>query len=73
MEVPRLGIQSEKELPAYTTATATSDPSHVCDLHHNSQNAGSLTHRAWPGIEPATTWYWEFSVWRRGNESDLEP
>ena len=20
-----------------------------------------------------TTWYWEFSVWRRGNESDLEP
>ena len=32
-EVPRLGIQSELQLPAYATATATRDPSHVCDLH----------------------------------------
>ena len=36
MEVPRLGVQSELQLPAYTTATATPDPSHVCDLHHSS-------------------------------------
>ena len=37
MEVPRLGVRSELWLPAYTTATATSDLSCVCDLHHSSQ------------------------------------
>ena len=25
------------QLPAYATATATRDPSHVCDLHHSSR------------------------------------
>ena len=36
MEVPRLGVELEPQLPAYyTTATATQDPSHVCDLHHS--------------------------------------
>ena len=35
MEVPRLGIESE--LPAYARATATRDPSHICDLHHSSR------------------------------------
>ena len=34
MEVPRIGVKSQ--LPAYTTATATQDPSHACDLHHSS-------------------------------------
>ena len=29
MEVPRLGVESERQLPAYATATATSDPSCV--------------------------------------------
>ena len=59
-EVPRLGVEVELQLPAYTTAIATQDPSCVCDLHHSSQqaqvqatsvtyieacsNAGSLTH-----------------------------
>ena len=33
MEVPRLGVKSEVQLPAYTTATVTWDPSLVCDLH----------------------------------------
>ena len=37
MEVPRLGVQLELQLPVYTTTTATQDPSHVCDLHHSSQ------------------------------------
>ena len=37
MEVPRLGVESELQLLAYTTATATWDPSHVCDLHHSSR------------------------------------
>jgi len=30
MEIPRL------QLPAYTTATATQDPSHICNLYHSS-------------------------------------
>ena len=37
MEVPRLGVESELHPPAYTTATATWDPSRVCDLHHSTQ------------------------------------
>ena len=36
MEVPRLGVESELQLPACTTATATPDPSHICDLLHSS-------------------------------------
>ena len=36
MEVPRLGVESELRLLAYTTATTTQDPSRVCDLHHSS-------------------------------------
>ena len=37
MEVPRLGGESERQLPAYTTATAMWDPSHICDLHCSLQ------------------------------------
>ena len=37
MEVPRLGIESELQLPAYTTATAMQNLSHICGLHHSSQ------------------------------------
>ena len=37
MEVPRLGGESELQLPAYATATATRDLSCVCNLHHSSQ------------------------------------
>ena len=37
MEVPRLGVESELQLPAYITAIATQDPSLVCDLYHSSQ------------------------------------
>ena len=35
MEISRLGVQSELQLPAYTTATAMPDLSLVCDLHHS--------------------------------------
>ena len=42
MEVPRLGVSSELQLPAYATATATLDPSHICDLHHSSRQRRSL-------------------------------
>ena len=37
MEVPMQGVQSELQLPTYTAATATPDLSHICDLHHSSQ------------------------------------
>ena len=32
----RLEVESELKLPAYTRATATPDPSRVCDLHGSS-------------------------------------
>ena len=35
-EVPRLGVKSELQLLAYTAATATQDPRHICNLHHSS-------------------------------------
>ena len=37
VEVPRLGVDSELQLPACSTATATRSPSRVCDLHHSSR------------------------------------
>ena len=37
MEVRRLGVKSELQLLACTTATTTPDPSHACDLHHSPQ------------------------------------
>ena len=35
MEVPTLGVKSELQLPAYTTAIATPGPSCICDLHRS--------------------------------------
>ena len=37
VEVPRLGVELELQLPAYTRATATRDLNHVCDLYHSSR------------------------------------
>ena len=37
MDIPRLGVELELPLLAYTTATATGDSSHVCNLHHSSR------------------------------------
>ena len=37
MEVPRLGVESELWMLAYTTAIATQDPSCVCNQHHSSR------------------------------------
>ena len=36
MEVSRLGVKWELQLLVCATATATRDPSHVCDQHHSS-------------------------------------
>ena len=40
--IPRLGVQSELQLLAYTTATATVDPSCVFNLHHSSRQCQIL-------------------------------
>ena len=59
MEVPRLGVELELQLPAYTTAIATAMPdlSHVRDYTTAHGNARSLTHGARSGIEPTTSWF----------------
>ena len=44
MEVSRLGVELELQLPAYTTATVMPDLNCICDLHHSCGNAGTLTH-----------------------------
>ena len=44
MDVPRLGVKLELQLPPYTTATATAtwNLSLVCDLHHSSRQCQIL-------------------------------
>uniref|UniRef100_A0A4X1T6U6 4-aminobutyrate--2-oxoglutarate transaminase n=1 Tax=Sus scrofa TaxID=9823 RepID=A0A4X1T6U6_PIG len=42
MEVPRPGVQSELQLLACTTASATQNPSCICNLHHSSRPCGIL-------------------------------
>ena len=37
VEVPRLGVESELQLLAYATATATPDPTCLCNLYHSSE------------------------------------
>ena len=51
-------VELELQLPAYTSHsnTAVRDPSHVCGLHHSSQQHRVLTHWVGPGIEPASSW-----------------
>jgi len=56
MEIFRLGVKLEMQLPAYTTATATPDLSHFVTYTTIHSNAGSLTHRARPEIEPVSSW-----------------
>ena len=47
MEVPRLVVESEPQLRAYTTATVTPDLSCICDLHCSHSNA-----RSQPYLQP---------------------
>uniref|UniRef100_A0A8D0NAC8 RING-type domain-containing protein n=1 Tax=Sus scrofa TaxID=9823 RepID=A0A8D0NAC8_PIG len=53
----RLGGESELQLLAYTTATTTWDPSHICNLHHSSGHHQFLTHCARPGVKPTSHEY----------------
>ena len=54
MEVPKLEVKSERQLQAYTSATAMPDLSCICILGHS--NARSLTYWVGPGIKPASSW-----------------
>ena len=56
MDVPRLGVQLELQLPVYATAIAMPDLSHVCDLHHSSRQCPILN-PVRPGTEPAISWF----------------
>ena len=44
MEIPASKVELELQLQACTTATATWDPSHICNLCHFFCNTGYLTH-----------------------------
>ena len=59
MEVTWLGVRLELPLPAYATATAKQDLSHVGDLHHSSQSEAReptcvLRDTSWVGYQWAT-------------------
>ena len=60
MEVPRLGVKSVLQLPAYATATAMEDLSLICNLHHSSQQLRILNPlskaRDWTHILMDTSW-----------------
>ena len=55
-KVPRLGVKSELQLTAYTTATATQDQAASATYTTAHGNAGSLTHWTRPGIKPTSLW-----------------
>ena len=52
----KAGVELELQLPAYTTATATKDPSHVCDLYHSSHQLRILSPLRGQGSNPITSW-----------------
>ena len=60
MAVPRPGVKPELQLPACATATATQDPSCVCDLYHSTwqhQILNPLSEaRDWTCILMDTSW-----------------
>ena len=56
MEVPKLGDESGLQLPAYTTAIATQDPGHVCDLHHSSRHRWILNPLSESRNQTASSW-----------------
>ena len=59
MEVPRLGVESELQLLAYTTAIAMQDPSRICNHHHSSRQRRILN-----PLNKARDWTHNFMVTR---------
>ena len=57
MEIPRLGVELELQLPAYTRATETLGIQASSSTYTTAHGkARSLTHGERPGIEPETSW-----------------
>ena len=56
LKFPKLVVESELQLPAYTTATAMPDSSCIWNLHHSSVQCWILNPQR-PGMEPATSWF----------------
>ena len=56
MRVPRLGVNLELQLLAYTTATATRDLSQLWDLYHSSWLHRTLNPLSESSIESASSW-----------------
>ena len=50
------GVQSDLQLLAYATVSATWDMSHVCILHHSSGQHQIPDPLSKAGIEPTTSW-----------------
>ena len=71
--LPRPGVETELQLLAYVTATATWDPSHIFDLHHSSWQCWILTHWGRPGIKPASSWILVEFVNRWATEGTPKP
>ena len=58
MEVPRLGVKLELQLPTYTTDTVSEPCLQPIPQHTTAHsNARSLTHWVRSGIEPTTSWF----------------
>ena len=57
MEIPRLGVELELQLPAYTTATAMPDPSRICDLQHSSWQYQILNPLSKDRDRPMSSWF----------------
>ena len=55
MEVPRVGVKLELQLPAYTTDTATLDLICICDLYSLRQRQ-ILNLLSKDGVEPTSSW-----------------
>ena len=56
MEIPRLGVELELQLPDYTIATATQDSSLICDLQHSSGQHQILNPLSKARIEHLSSW-----------------
>ena len=60
MEVPRLGVELEQRLLAYTTATVTWDRSYICNLLHSSRQCripnSLIKARDWTRILMDASW-----------------
>ena len=56
IKVPRLGVESELQLPAYTTATEIQDLSCVWDLHQSSWQRQILNPLSEARDQPSSSW-----------------